>query len=50
MVILLMDAITEVTGEKEREFLFSPFLTKGLNQKRRILQKDSFSIFGQDGQ
>ena len=29
-----MDAITDLTREKERVFPFSPFLTQGLNQKR----------------
>ena len=44
----LLDATNDLTREKEREFSFSPFLTQGLNQKRRIktrLVKPSGKVF-----
>ena len=37
--MMLMDASSEVPGEKKGEFTFSPFLTQGLNHKRRICIK-----------
>ena len=34
-----MDALTDLTREKEREFPLSPFLIQGLNQKRIFSSK-----------
>ena len=46
----LMDTTTDLTREEERELFFSPFLTEGLNQKRRIQQQGGYSTLGHDGQ
>ena len=43
--MLLMDAITEVTVEKEGESPFNSFLTQGLNQNEGISSKIAIQYF-----